>query len=460
MASVVRNRTFQFGSFELDQCSGELRKNGIRLKLQDQPFQILTFLLEHPGELISREEIRRRLWPDNTFVDFDNAISSAVWKVREALGDNSGNPRFVQTVARRGYRFVSPVSTQDQTTAVALITERQNLACPPASAGVPERIEQKNAQSNTSLIQARPRLILLAAVGLLSLIIAGLFWFHSFKNSSSPLPEPQTVPLSSLPGIENFPAFSPDGKQVAYAWGDAEDGIRDSIYVKLIGSDTQLRLTSSPGFDGFPHWSPDGRYIAFCREAPGATGDYIVSALGGPARQITTLDSCGNLDWLPDGQHLVVSQLIAARSWTGGKIYPLLTVPIETGKQQTLTKPSAGTLGDASPLVSPDGKTLAFVRLLASEAADVYLMPVGPGRPRRLTFDGQAKRGIAWTSDGREVVVATRRGGTFRLGAFRSQVVSRAPSPLAARTATAPRSHAKGIGLPTLSPGLTSISGV
>jgi DNA-binding winged helix-turn-helix (wHTH) protein len=314
MASVVRNRTFQFGSFELDQCSGELRKNGIRLKLQDQPFQILTFLLEHPGELISREEIRRRLWPDNTFVDFDNAISSAVWKVREALGDNSGNPRFVQTVARRGYRFVSPVSTQDQTTAVALITERQNLACPPASAGVPERIEQKNAQSNTSLIQARPRLILLAAVGLLSLIIAGLFWFHSFKNSSSPLPEPQTVPLSSLPGIENFPAFSPDGKQVAYAWGDAEDGIRDSIYVKLIGSDTQLRLTSSPGFDGFPHWSPDGRYIAFCREAPGATGDYIVSALGGPARQITTLDSCGNLDWLPDGQHLVVSQLIAARS--------------------------------------------------------------------------------------------------------------------------------------------------
>src|ERR1700748_532255 len=101
---------FQFGVFEIDPHRGELRKHGIKLKLQDQPLQILILLLEHPGEIVTRQEIQKRLWPENTYVDFDNAINSAVRKLREALGDNSANPRFIETLARRGYRFIAPVS--------------------------------------------------------------------------------------------------------------------------------------------------------------------------------------------------------------------------------------------------------------------------------------------------------------------------------------------------------------
>src|SRR4030081_2048749 len=98
--------SFHFGVFELDVQSGELRKHGIKIKLQDQPFQILTLLIENAGEVVTREQIKEQLWTGDTFVDFDNAINSAVRKMRDALGDTSESPRFVETLARKGYRFI------------------------------------------------------------------------------------------------------------------------------------------------------------------------------------------------------------------------------------------------------------------------------------------------------------------------------------------------------------------
>lgn len=102
-------RIVRFGVFEVDLVSGELRKNGSRIRLQEQPFQVLTMLLEHPGEMVTRDDLRAKLWPADTFVDFDHSLNTAVNKLREALGDAAANPRFVQTVARRGYRFIAPV---------------------------------------------------------------------------------------------------------------------------------------------------------------------------------------------------------------------------------------------------------------------------------------------------------------------------------------------------------------
>ena len=102
-------RVVRFGVFEADLAAGELRKSGVRIRLQDQPFQILTLLLERPGEVVSREEIRQRLWPADTFVDFDHSLNTAVNKLREALGDSASSPRYIETLARKGYRFVAPV---------------------------------------------------------------------------------------------------------------------------------------------------------------------------------------------------------------------------------------------------------------------------------------------------------------------------------------------------------------
>jgi DNA-binding winged helix-turn-helix (wHTH) protein len=103
-------RTIQFGNFEADLRAGELRRDGARIKLQEQPFRVLTLLLEHPGEVVSREELQKQLWPADTFVDFDHSLNAAIRRLRDALGDSAENPKFVETVARRGYRFLGPVS--------------------------------------------------------------------------------------------------------------------------------------------------------------------------------------------------------------------------------------------------------------------------------------------------------------------------------------------------------------
>lgn len=113
MATDTQRRVFRFGVFEADESAGELRKQGIRIKLHAQPFQLLVMLLERPSELVSRDEMRQKLWGDDTFVDFDHGLNSAINKVREALNDSASQPRYIETIAGRGYRFRSPVSVSE-----------------------------------------------------------------------------------------------------------------------------------------------------------------------------------------------------------------------------------------------------------------------------------------------------------------------------------------------------------
>lgn len=129
-------RRYRFGVFEADATLGELRRQGVRIKLNAQPFQVLVMLLDRPGELITREEISRELWPDGTFVDYEHGVNSAINRIREALGDTAGNPRFVETLARRGYRFVAPVER---------IVPIQNPSTPESAPEPPEAIEQTPA---------------------------------------------------------------------------------------------------------------------------------------------------------------------------------------------------------------------------------------------------------------------------------------------------------------------------
>ncbi len=107
------SRVVRFGVFELDLSAGELRKSGVRLRLQEQPFQVLALLLDHAGEIVTREELQQKLWLSDTFVDFDHSLNTAINKVREALGDSASSPRYVETLARRGYRFIAPLQSRE-----------------------------------------------------------------------------------------------------------------------------------------------------------------------------------------------------------------------------------------------------------------------------------------------------------------------------------------------------------
>lgn len=141
MTSAPRSsRPIRFGVFEADLDLRELRKSGIKLKLHDQPFQILAALLERPGEIVTREEMRQRLWPTETFVDFDHSINTAMNRLREVLGDSADSPRFIETVARRGYRFVAPVYSTTETAALESVPAPK--AAPVEHEGPASRVRQ------------------------------------------------------------------------------------------------------------------------------------------------------------------------------------------------------------------------------------------------------------------------------------------------------------------------------
>src|SRR5207248_7312180 len=119
--SVVSANIFRFGLFQADAAGGTLMRNGVRIKLQDQPFRVLLILLERPGEIVTREELRQKLWAEGTFVDFDGSLNVILKKLRAAIDDDSDNPRFIETVPRRGYRFIAPVSNDRRPEAVAKV---------------------------------------------------------------------------------------------------------------------------------------------------------------------------------------------------------------------------------------------------------------------------------------------------------------------------------------------------
>src|SRR4051794_1481629 len=258
---------FQFGVFELNPRTRELRKHGVKLKLQDQPAEILALLLEHAGDVVQREDIKNRLWPENTYVDFDNAINSAVRKLRDALGDSPENPRFVETLARRGYRFIAPVNGPAPVQPVRKPGDEER------ERGVPIR-----------------KLLWAMLAVLVFVIGAAIVYKRHFEQShtiSDALPPP--VPLTTYPGFQWAPSFSPEGSRVAFAW-DQPGKRRSNIYVKLIGGSEPVRLTTGNDADFAPAWSPDGRYIAFLRaRAPLTTAVMLIPSLGGPERELTRL---------------------------------------------------------------------------------------------------------------------------------------------------------------------------
>ncbi len=194
MAELRVEGRWRFGVFEADAATGELRKHGIRIKLNAQPFQVLCLLLDRPGELLTREEIARELWPEGTFVDFEHGVNSAVNRIRDALGDTAANPRFVATLARKGYRFVAPVEAIGQPATVAGI-EVPVVADAPAT--VVERAEEPGfAGSFLATAEELPRTSHLT-VRLLFLLLQGMY-LAFYVGALANLPEIEEL-LSVLP---------------------------------------------------------------------------------------------------------------------------------------------------------------------------------------------------------------------------------------------------------------------
>jgi len=405
-------RIVRFGVFEVDLKTGELRKSGIRIKLQDQPFQILAMLLERPGEVVTREELQQRLWPTDTFVDFDHSINAAITRLRQALDDTAGNSRFVETLARRGYRFIAPLEEVDRR------SSRKSLA------SAASRLDRYPTPGDRSLMEmgrqgGRNRFHRwIGIVGLLTLAATGIALQLWRGPEVMPHTIPRITPLTSYVGWESSPALSPDGKQVAFSWGGENDDNTD-VYVKLIGEDSLFRLTSSAAEESNPAWSPDGRRIALLRAVRDDFEVVIVPALGGSERKLCRLPrlllGADKLSWSADSKFLATGTFVAP-----SEPVRIFLISVETGQRKALTPPPEG-FDDLSPVFSPTGDKLAFVRKLhhGDGRGELHVLSLSEGQasgePRRVTYDDTLIRGFDWTPDGHSLVFSSTRGGDLSL---------------------------------------------
>jgi DNA-binding winged helix-turn-helix (wHTH) protein len=297
---TVPPRHVNFGPFELDVRSGELRQGSTRLRVPDQSIEILKTLVDHPGELVTREQLRERLWPANTFVDFEHGLNAAIRRLREALGDSADAPKYIETLPRRGYRFIG--SVEGVPTLVAAPQASVPIELPSA-----ERVEPP-ARTLVNMRRLTPGHLAL----IVSIVLAVGIGLYFIRRGDRPAYDYsatlKSIPVTSLPGSEVDPSLSPDGKWVAFAW-DGESGDNFDIYVKQLDVGAgHVRLTTDTAEDRAPAWSPDGHWIAFVRRSGRNAGAIVVPSSGGaeqPLAGITGLMS--GLSWTPDGKSLLLS---------------------------------------------------------------------------------------------------------------------------------------------------------
>jgi len=339
----LKNRRYRFEAVEIDVQNLRVTVHSEIRPLEPRAFRLLLFLVENPGRAIPKNEIMTAVWSD-TFVS-ENSLAKAITQIRKAVDDDPRAPLYIETVPSVGYRFVAEVRAVDP-----------DVAADPVASGPNDRVPASAAPPR------RTWLWVAAASAVVLLVNAALWLWKSRPAQQAPL---KLVPVTTYAGWEQFPAFSPDGRQVAFYW-TGEKGENPGIYVKLLGQPTALRLTSGP--DAFPVWSPDGGRIAFVRglEPGGARvgqAIYTVSSLGGPERKIRDIEVSGQIAWSPDGKWLaVITRMVPENAGEDldARDVPqprILLLEAETGAiRETIIAPQA--FADAA-CFSPDGRTLA-----------------------------------------------------------------------------------------------------
>ncbi|MCC7156152.1 MAG: winged helix-turn-helix transcriptional regulator, partial [Bryobacterales bacterium] len=395
---------WRFGSFEVDREAEEIRKSGIRLHLPGQPFQILTILLEHAGQVVTREELRQWLWPEDPPADFDRSLNTAVNRLRSVLCDAAGSVRYIETLPRKGYRFVAPV---------------ERLVRPAKSAAIPANVPPAAAARELpGTARYKRALTLVAAAG--ALIAAA--WIIN-RRAAVPTAA-HIVALTGYPGAETTPSWSPDGTRVAFSWNGGTGSNLD-VYVLQLGSAAPERLTESTGNEFAPRYSPDGRRIAFYRRAGDSAYLHIVSSVQrnlvrsagfglnvGPDVPFAAnlafapAPDLAFLSWSPDAKDIAYVDKSSP-----GEPFSVFLLSVAGWRGEKITWPPPGIRGDGSPAFSPDGRQLAFVRSQNAASADLFVLSLDGGGARRLTWDNCRISGIAWTSGGKAIVFSSERSG-------------------------------------------------
>jgi Tol biopolymer transport system component/DNA-binding winged helix-turn-helix (wHTH) protein len=378
---------FYLGAWLVQPSLGRVSLDGRTVQVRPKVMDLLVYLAGSPGIVISKETLLNEVW--HTEAISESALTRTITELRNAVADDADQPRFLETIPKRGYRLIASV---------------RPVVSPEESS-------------------RRRRRVSVVAIGVAALLIGGVIaLLVSEMARADPTETARVKPLTSLPGQEGAPSFSPDGKQVALVWS-GETGDNFDVYVKRIGEDSLVRLTTDPEPDQSPAWSPDGHAIAFVRGARSGLGLYVIPAAGGAETFLADLRRTWTtawilprnrmLDWFPDGRALAV-----ADQNSPDEPLNIIRVSVETGERHQLTSPPPHSYGDSQPDVSADGRMLAFTRSLSRDSSDIHVVPATGGEPRRLTFDDNVIAGLAWTEDGRSIVFSSERGATAGAGSL------------------------------------------
>lgn len=373
-SSIVR-----FATFEVDLERVELRKNGLKIRLQDQPFQVLVMLLKSPGEVVTREELRDSVWPQDTFVDFDHALNTAVKKVRAALGDDADNPRFLETVPRRGYRFIAPLDREFVT--------------------IPEPVPVR--APSPSLPRTDPsRTFAIIGVFAVGLVVLGLAWKVVPWHREDPPPEFHRLTFGS--GNVEAARFTSDGTLAVFSATPAPGKHElyqqrlDGTSSQLLGNDEFLLASSPSGELAIKRMAAAHKLMSYSYDS---SADILarVSLGGGAPRDLLT--GVEDADWSPDGQLAVVRRVNNKSRLE----FPVGKVLYETTGSIT------------SPRFAPRGDLIGFLDhpVFPDDRGRVAVVDL-KGNKRTISSFWESERGLAWSPSGDEVWFAAARSGVGR----------------------------------------------
>jgi len=379
--SSTRKQPFRLGEWRVEPDLNRVVTAGKTRHVEPRVMELLSCLAARPRSVLSRTELLELVWRD--VIVGEEALTRAVSELRRALDDDSRAPRFIETIHKSGYRLLA----------------------------LPEPIRDEGESESASAPRRATRRGALWAVAAVLIAVAALVGLTRGRRpgDTSSIRVLDATPLTSYPGAEEFPSISPDGNHVAFAWG-GEDGTNVDLYVLQIGSSSRLRLTEHPGVDTYPRWSADGRTIAYVHHDESGQSIMAVPIIGGRPRELVhSAGWLGGMDWSVDGASLVFAE------GTDEDAAGLFVLDLEGNARRALTpRPQQG-IGDIAPACSPDGNTVAFVRVDGGGLQDIYLAPASGGAARRLTRGLLQVRGLDWTRDGASLICAAVSSAYYAL---------------------------------------------
>lgn len=373
----------RFASFDLDIETGELRKHGKPLRLQPQPSKVLAALASRPGELVTRQQLRHQIWDGTTFVDFEQGLNFCIRQIRLALDDDTDAPRFIETVPRRGYRFVAPT-----------LPASGELESPQASA-LPQ-----NENKRASFIGI---FSLLLAVGIAAML-GGLALYRSRETHLASRSE--WVQLTNFTDSATSPVFSRDGRLLAFIRGPDTFASPGQVYVELLPTGEPVQLTHDGLLKMSPVFSPDGSRIAY---SVGVKWDtWVVPALGGEPRLM--LPNASGLTWIDNGR-VLFSEI------KSGRHMGLVTATESRAEARDVYLPTDQAGMAHRSVLSPDGKWLLLAEMDSIHGwLPCRLFPFdGSSSGKPIGAPGEHCTSVAWSPDGRWMYFSADPGDTFHI---------------------------------------------